>query len=391
MSYDFDRLPARRGTGCEKWEKYDADVLPMWVADMDFASPEPVVRALRQRVEHGFFGYPGDHEGMDDLRQVIVERLAARYNWQVQPEELFFLPGVITGFDLACHTLSAPRDGVLVQTPVYPPMLKAAKMTGRSPQAMQLTHTSDGSYVIDWDAFESAFTDQTGLFILCNPHNPVGRVFRRDELERMAQACLRRGVLICSDEIHCDLLYSGQRHIPIASLDAEVARHTITLMAPSKTFNLAGLQLSIAIIQEPELRQRYRHSGKGLVPWVNLLARVAALAAYQEGTPWLEALLRYLEANRDFLYEYINHELPGIRMAKPEATYLAWLDCRGAGFQGSPHDFFLREARVALSDGALFGPGGEGFVRLNFGCPRSMLEEALERMMKAIELRASKI
>jgi len=289
MSYDFDTLPDRRGTGCEKWEHYDADVLPLWVADMDFASPEPVIQALRQRVEHGFFGYPADHEGMDELREAIVQRLAERYNWQVQPEELFFLPGVVTGFDLACHTLSAPRDGVLVQSPVYPPMWKAAGMTGKSPQSMQLTYGLDGSYSVDWEAFEAAFTDQTGLFILCNPHNPVGRAFRRDELEHMAQACLRHNVLICSDEIHCDLVYSGQRHIPMASLDPEIARHTITLMAPSKTFNLAGLQLSFAIIQDAELRQRYRHSGKGLVPWVNLLARVAALAAYQEGGRWLEA------------------------------------------------------------------------------------------------------
>ncbi len=302
----------------------------------------------------------------------------------MQPEDLVFLPGVITGFDLACHTLKPSRRGVLVQTPIYPPMLVAAKNTGRLPQEMQLTRLEDGSYSVDWEAFESAFTEKTGLFILCNPHNPTGRVFRRDELERMAEICLRRDVLICSDEIHADLVYPGHPHIPIASLDPEIARHTITLMAPSKTFNLAGLQCSFAIIPNQSLRRRYIASSKGLVSWVNLFGRLAALAAYREGRDWLDQLLTYLQGNRDFLYNYIKAEMPQLSLARPEGTYLAWLDCRQANLPANPYEFFLENARVALGDGRLFGLGGEGFVRLNFGCPRSILKEALNRMKMSL-------
>ena len=384
MQYDFNTLHHRRGTDCEKWDLYDEDVLPLWVADMDFRSPEPVIRTLAERVEHGFFGYPNDYPHVTDLREAIIDWLAQRHGWQVQPEDLVFLPGVITGFDLACHTLKPSRRGVLVQTPIYPPMLGAAKNTGRLPQEMQLTHLKDGSYSVDWGAFESAITEKTGLFILCNPHNPTGRVFRRDELERMAEICLSRGVLICSDEIHADLVYPGHLHIPIASLDPEIARHTITLMAPSKTFNLAGLQCSFAIIPNQSLRRRYVASSKGLVSWVNLFGRTAALAAYREGRSWLDQLLVYLQGNRDFMYSYIKAEMPQLSLARPEGTYLAWLDCRPANLPVNPYEFFLENARVALGDGRLFGPGGDDFVRLNFGCPRSILEEALSRMKMSL-------
>ncbi len=380
MQYDFDTLPQRRGTDCEKWDLYDEDVLPLWVADMDFRSPEPVIRTLAERVEHGFFGYPNDYTQVIELRQAIIDWIEQRHGWQVQPEDLVFLPGVITGFDLACHTLKPSRRGVLVQTPIYPPMLGAAKNTGRLPQEAQLTRLEDGSFAVDWDAFESAITEKTGLFILCNPHNPTGRVFRRDELERMAEICLSRDVLICSDEIHADLVYPDHSHIPIASLDPEIARRTITLMAPSKTFNLAGLQCSYAIIPNQSLRRRYIASSKGLVSWVNLLGRTAALAAYREGRDWLEQLLTYLQGNRDFLYNYIKAEMPQLCLARPEGTYLAWLDCRQANLPADPYKYFLETARVALGDGRMFGPGGDGFVRLNFGCPRSILEEALNRM-----------
>ncbi len=384
MQSDFDAIPSRRGTDCEKWDLYDEDVLPLWVADMDFRSPEPVIRALTDRIEHGFFGYPDDYKHATDLSAAVRDWLAARHNWRVQPEDLVFLPGVITGFDLACHTLKPPRRGVLVQTPVYPPMLGAAKNTHRLPQEAQLARLADGSYAVDWDAFESAITAKTGLFILCNPHNPTGRVFRQDELQRMAEICLRHGVLLCSDEIHADLVYPGQRHIPIASLDPEIARQSITLMAPSKTFNLAGLQCSFAVIPNPSLRRRFIASGQGLVSWVNLLGRAAAIAAYRHGSEWLDQLLLYLQGNRDFLFDYVRGEMPQLSMAKPEGTYLAWLDCRQAGLPTAPYDFFLEKARVALNDGRKFGPGGEGFVRLNFACPRSVLVEALERMKQAL-------
>lgn len=384
MKYNFGEIPARRGTDSAKWETYDEDVLPMWVADMDFLSPPEVIQALRERVEHGVYGYPTEKKYLDELRQAIRDWVKERHNWRIQPEDLVFLPGVIIGFHIASYTLRAPRKGVFAQTPVYSWIWQAARNTRRLRQEMELSLNPDGIYTIDWEAFESGLTDQTGMFLLCNPHNPVGRAFQQDELARMAEACLRRGVTICSDEIHCDLIYPGQQHIPIASLDPEIAQKTITLMAPSKTFNLAGLQLAFAIIQNPSLRRRYQRASQALVHPPNVLSRASALVAYRHGREWLDQLLTYLQANRDYLYETVQNELPGVSMASPEATYLAWLDCRAAGLPDNPGKFFLDKARVALSDGAGFGQGGEGFVRLNFGCPRSMLQEALKRMESAI-------
>jgi cystathionine beta-lyase len=381
MPCDFDFLPDRRNSECAKWRQYDDDVLPMWVADMDFLSPEPVVRALRERVEHGIFGYPCEP---DELRQVIIDHLANKYHWNVNAEDVLIMPGVVNGFNLASQAIARPGEAVLIQTPVYPPFFSAQEHAGATSQQVELTRQENGSYSIDFEQFEQTITGQTRIFILCNPHNPVGRAFRMDELEKMAEICLRHGVTICSDEIHCDLVFSGHTHIPIASLDPEIARHTITLMAPSKTYNIAGLSCSFAIIQDKDLRRTFLKAGRGLVGGVNILGQVAALAAFKDGQPWLDELLCYLQANRDFLYEYVNQELPGISMGLPEATYLAWLDCRQSGIQGSPHDFFLENARVAMNKGDDFGANGQGFVRMNFGCPRPMLVEALERMKKAL-------
>lgn len=391
MKYDFDHLPNRRANPCEKWHKYAEDVIPMWIADMDFPSPEVVQQALRERVDSGDFGYPvgisGSPKELVELRQLIVERMMARYAWRIAPGDIIFFPGVITGFNLACHALAAPDGGVLVQTPVYTPILTAASNTGCLPQEMELTRSQDGRYTVDWQAFRSALDDQTRLFVLCNPHNPVGRVFSEAELSRMAEACLERGVVICSDEIHCDLVYPGAGHIPIASLSPEIAQNTITLMAPSKTFNLAGLQCSFAIIQNADLRRKYLAARQGLVPWVNSFGIAAAQAAYQGGQEWLDQLLDYLVGNREALVDYVQTRLPAIKVAKPEATYLAWLDCREVNIAGNPSEFFLGSARVALGDGQAFGHGGEGFVRLNFGCPQPLLMEALERMKTALEER----
>ncbi len=381
MNYNFDFLPDRLHTESVKWRVFDEDVLPMWVADMDFRSPEPVIEALRERVSHGVFGYAME---LPELRATIQDHLAARYDWTVKPEEIVLVPGVVKGFNLACHMFSAEGGSAMIQTPVYFPFLSAPANAGLTRQEMELSRREDGSYEIDYDLFEQTITSQTRLFILCNPHNPVGRVFRRDELERMAEICLRHNVMICSDEIHCDLIFSGQRHYPLATLSPEIAQNTITLMAPSKTYNIAGLDCSFAVIQNPDLRKRFQAAGKGLTGHVNLMGLVAALAAYQGGQEWLDQALRYMEANRDYLCQAVNQELPGVRMASPEGTYLAWLDCREAGIEGSPHKFFLEQARVALNEGASFGKGGEDFVRLNFGCPRSMLEEALTRMKNAL-------
>ncbi|HEX7976341.1 MAG TPA: PatB family C-S lyase [Anaerolineales bacterium] len=387
MKYNFDQFPARRSTESIKWNAFPPDVLPMWVADMDFVSPAPVIQALRNRVEHGIFGYPQGivpyGSVLPELQQAVVAWLSGRYGWQVLPEDLMLVPGVVTGVNLACHALATPGGGVVVETPVYTPILEAPKNAGMIRQGVELVRLPDGSNGIDWDAFERAFTPETRLFILCNPHNPLGRVFTAEELARMADICLEHGVMMCSDEIHCDLTYSDSRHIPLASLSPEIARNTITLIAPSKTFNLAGLECSIAVIPDAELRKKYAQSGKGLASWVNLMGQVAAQAAYSEGQEWLDQLLVYLEDNRDFLMKFVQQELPGVQMVQPEATYLAWLDCRETEIE-NPYRFFLEKARVACNDGKTFGQGGDGFVRLNFGCPRAMLAEALERMQQAL-------
>lgn len=383
MSYNFDQFVDRSRTESLKWRLYGDEVLPLWVADMDFLSPEPVIRALHQRVEQGVFGYGLI---MPELGEVVVERLYSLYGWRVSPEALVFLPGVVPGFNLACRAVTSPGDGVLVQTPVYPPILRAPANAGLSCDEMELTRRADGYYEIDFDLFEDTITGRTRVFILCNPHNPVGRVFRREELERMAEICLRHDMVICSDEIHCDLVFAGHQHIPIASLAPEIGERTITLMAPSKTYNIAGLKCSVAIIENAELREKFNAARAGLVGGVNVLGYTAALAAYRDGQAWLEEVLRYLEANRDFLLRYVSERLPGITMVSPEGTFLGWLDCRQAGIPGNPHEFFLREAKVALNDGATFGRGGEGFVRLNFACPRSTLLEALNKMEKALRI-----
>ena len=390
MSQNFDQLIERRSTESYKWRTYPEDVLPLWVADMDFMSPEPVRRALRELVDRGVFGYPrGLHDDTSDLpeyTQTIVERLHDRYAWHVEPQDVIFVPGIVVGFNAVCHMFRAQGGSIAVQPPVYTPILEAPQTASLTRNEALLAHQSDGTYAVDWDQFTAALQADTRAFILCNPHNPVGRVFRRDELERMAELCLTRDVLICSDEIHGDLIYQGQQHLPIASLDPEIAQHTITFFAPSKTFNLPGLQASVVIIQNTELRQRYQAARQKLLPWVNLMGLTAMQAAYHAGQPWLDELLLYLEANRDFVYDFVTNELPGLTMAQPEGTYLAWLDCRGAQLE-DPFQFFLNQAKVALSDGKSYGAGGLGFVRLNFGCPRVTLEEALQRMKVALSSR----
>ena len=386
MTYDLDQPIDRRRSDSVKWNHYDSDVVPLWVADMDFLSPEPVRRALHERIEHGVFGYGRDSR---ELCDVVVQRLQGLYGWSVSPEALVLMPGVVAGFNLAVRAVTSPGDGVLIQTPVYPPFLRAAANAGCTSDEMELTRQSDGRYAVDFEQFERTVTARTRIFILCNPHNPVGRVFTREELGRMAEICLRYNMVICSDEIHCDLTFPGHQHVPIASLSPEIEQRTITLLAPSKTFNIPGLHCSVAVVPDEGLRRRLCGARAGLVDEVNVLGLVAALAAYRDGQPWLEQVLRYLEANCDSLRQYLAEHMPAIHMAKPEGTYLGWLDCRRLGVEGSPFDFFLKQARVALGDGALFGRGGEGFVRLNFGCRRATLLDALEKMRRAVTGRGS--
>jgi cystathionine beta-lyase len=385
MSYDFDTLPNRRGSDSAKWSYMEPDVLPLFVADMDFRSPEPVIRALHERVEHGYFGYVAESK---ELKDIICQRLARLYQWDVKPEHIHFLPGLVSGLNLAARAIGQPGDGVLVNTPVYHPFLYAIQNQERTADIAPLRYVTDNgsaTYEIDFDAIEAAVTPRTRLFMFCNPHNPIGRVYRRPELERLAAVALRHDLVICSDEIHSDILYDGHRHIPIAALAPEIAERTLTLMAPSKTFNLPGLGCGYAIASNPDLLNRLKKAGEGITGHHNPMGFAAAIAAYREGQPWLDALLQYLTANRDYLAAQIAEHFPAMRMSQMEGTYLAWLDCRAMDIPGVPCEFFLKEARVGFSDGAMFGQAGEGFVRLCIASPRAMLDEGLERMQAALE------
>lgn len=381
---DFDQVINRRNTESVKWHVYDQDVLPMWLADMDIRAPQPVIQALRDRVDHGIFGYGFPPEG---LREAILQHLADFQGWLLKPEDIDFVCGVVTGFTHAIYSLTEPGDQVLIQTPVYPPILKAPVMTGRKCVQNPLIRCDDGSYTIDFDDFARKAASGVKLFILCNPHNPVGRVFTREELTKMAEICLQNDVQICSDEIHGDLIFSGYQHIPIASLSPEIAQRTVTYFAPSKTYNVAGLSTSVFVVQNPELKKQLCETMPMLLGHPNILGLHAAQAAYQDGRAWLAELLVYLESNRDYLVDFVTRQLPGIHIWKPEGTFLGWLDCRQLDVE-SPYAFFLEEARVGLNDGRTFGEPGRGFLRMNFGCPRSTLREALARIQAALEERS---
>lgn len=385
MAHGFDQVLGRRDSDSLKWRKFGADVLPMWVADMDFRSPEPVIQALRERIDQGFFGYP--LEPLPEVVESVTGYLLQHHGWQVAPEAVVLLPGLIPAFNVACRAVTQPGDGVLVQVPTYPPLLQCPKNLGLTRDEALLVRGPSGAYESDWDSFESAIHARTRVLLLSNPHNPLGRVFRRDELARMAEISLRHGLTIVSDEIHCDLVFRGHPHVSIATLSPEVAARTITFMSPSKTFNLAGMKMAFAIIPDAALRERFLAARMDMLASPNILGGVAMQAAYRDGGPWLRELMEYLEANRDFLADFVQRYLPGVRMTMPEATYLAWLDCREAGLGGNATAFFLEHARVALSPGESFGRGGEGFVRLNFGCPQALLSEGLERMRQALERR----
>jgi cystathionine beta-lyase len=316
---------------------------------------------------------------------VLQEWLLRRFGWRVPADALVFMPGVVTAFNVACRAYCDPGDGVLVQSPVYPPMRTAPANFALTCDEMELTRGPDGRYSVDYAVMNATIRDRTRLFLLCNPHNPTGRAFTEEELARMAEVSLARGLVICSDEIHCDLIYPPYRHLPVASLDREISRRSVTVMAPSKTFNIPGLGFSFAIIEDRDLRKQYKAAARDIVPHINALGYTAAMAAYTEGESWLEACIEYLQANRDYLAQFVAERMPGVRIALPEATYLAWLDFSGAGLGEDPQKFFLQRAGVALNEAAPFGPGSEGFGRLNFACPRSLLTEALERMERALK------
>ncbi len=393
-TYNFDTIINRRGTNSAKYDIFEsAEVISMWVADMDFAVPDAITQAIAQRLEHPVFGYTMD---APELRDVLQARLARLYNWHIQKEDIVFLPGVVAALNAAMRAVSQPGDNVLMNTPIYPPFLLSPQQNGLTTNIVPLIATEQNGhlhYTVDFDAFELAINTGTKLFALCSPHNPTGRVWTPEELRRMAEICIAHGVVICSDEIHADLVF--QPHTPLAAISEEIAQNTITLMAPSKTFNIPSLGFSFAVIQNAELRQKFVNAESFVVPHVGILGYAAAYGAYTGGDEWLAQMMDYLRVNRDITTQFITDNMPQIKTTHPEGTYLSWLDCRALP-TGNADDtqagdimnwvepFFLKNADVALNNGTLFGTEGVGFARLNFALPRARLVQALERMKHAL-------
>lgn len=382
MNHNFDLLLDRRHSDSVKWNLFPADVLPFWVADMDFISPPEVTEALLERARQPHYGYAGDNK---ELKQAIVKWLQDSFGWAVQEDWLMFLPGVVVGINNAAQALIEPGQSLAIQVPVYPPFLHVAELAGVKQTSMELIRDEAGHYVIDWEAFERSLAPGTGMVLICSPHNPVGRVWSRDELERISALCLERGIPVCSDEIHGDLVFPGVQHIPFGSLNEAAAMNSVTLMAPSKSFNIPGLCFSFAVVPNPEIRKKMAKARRGLVGGVNLMGEAAALAAYRHGRPWLNEVMAYIKANYDHVVDFIARELPGCRTTVAEGTYLMWIDCRALNIPADDlGKYVLERGRIALSDGAMFGQGGKGFLRMNIACPRSQLDEGLRRLVRAL-------
>ncbi len=385
MSFDFDTIPQRHGTDSQKWQKYAGkDILPMWVADMDFRSSPAILAALHERVEHGIFGYA---RPTASTVSAVTDALASRYNWSIDPAWIVWLPGLVCGLNVTAQAFAQPGEEVLTLTPVYPPFMTAPKNSGRVSVTVPFALNSSSvpaRWEVDWEALERAVTPKTRLFFLCNPHNPLARVWRREELVRLGEFCTRHDLVLCSDEIHCDLILDPSLpHIPSATLSPELAARSITLMAPSKTYNVPGLGTSFAIISDATLRARFVRATAGIVAEVTTLGFAACEAAYRDSEPWRQDLLAYLRGNRDFLLDFLSRELPGLHVAAPiEATYLAWINVESLRLD-DPISHFEQHG-VGLSDGTFFGAQRGSHVRINLGCPRATLAEALQRIKAAV-------
>ncbi len=391
MEHDFDEIISRTGTHSVKWDHRvehcgRSDVLPMWVADMDFRSPPAVRTALKRAVEHGVFGYTARSERYE---RAIRGWLFDRHGWGVDPEWILYSPGVMPGVSYAIQAFSEPGDKVIVQSPVYPPFFGVIRENDRRVGENPLVLVDD-HYQMDMDDLERQLAeDRTRILLLCSPHNPVGRVWHYKELERVGELCEKHDVLIISDEIHGDIVYPGAEHVPVASLDPDFQEITVTLTGPGKTFNVQGLISAFAVIPNDDLRKAFeRVLKRNWVTLENALSIYACEVAYEEGAPWLDELLTYLNGNRAYLLDHIQDHCPGIRAIQPEGTYVAWLDCRELGLDDNElRDFFVDEAGVCPNSGVTFGAPGSGFMRLNFGCPRARLREGLDRISAALQAR----
>jgi cystathionine beta-lyase len=384
MKFDFDATPDRRGTDSQKWQRFEGrDVLPLWVADMDFVSPPAVVQALRRRVDHGVFGYARPTKS---TIEAVTTALEVRYGWTIDPAWLVWLPGLVCGLNVAAIAFASTGDEILCLAPVYPPFTSAPKNQGRVsvPVPLRLETgavPAKSRWLIDWEALERAVTPRTKVFYLCHPHNPIARIWEKEEIARIAEFCSRHNLVLCSDEIHCDLILDPSiRHVPAAKVGSN---RLITLMAPSKTYNMPGLGTSFAIISDPAMRAQFVRATAGIVAEVNALGYAACEAAYRDSEPWRQALLAYLRDNRDFLLDTLAREIPKLRVEAPiEATYLAWINVAALHLP-RPASHFEKHG-VGLSDGVPFMDPPGSHVRLNFGCARSTLAEALRRMRIAV-------
>jgi cystathionine beta-lyase len=388
-TFNFDERIERNGSNCFKWDFApkifgSSDILPMWVADMDFKSPPEVVDALSERVGHGIFGYGARP---DSYYASFIAWAKKRYNFEIDKEHIQFSPGIVPALSLCVAAFTAPGDGVIIQPPVYPPFAGVVKDWGRKVLENNLKQSADGgAYGIDFADLEAKAKSGAKMLFLCAPHNPVGRVWRAEELERVLDICVKNNILVVSDEIHADIIYSGNRHICPATVSKKAADKMITLMSPSKTFNITGLSISSAVISDKKLREAFSAQTERLhISQTNVFGITAFEAAYTHGERWLAALLEYLENNRDHALEFISRELPQLTAIKPESTFLMWINFEKMGMkQDKLNEFIIKKARLGLNDGAAFGAAGNGFMRLNFACPRAVLDEGLSRLKNAV-------
>ena len=391
MKYDFNQICDRKNTNCFKWDFIQSifgndDVIPMWVADMDFPVATPIVEALKRRVEHEFYGYT---KASTDVIRSVVDRMWDKYAWKIKPEWVVFTPGVVPALNISVRMLTHPGDEIILQEPVYYPFFPAVTFSGCQIVNNQLK-LINGRYEMDYEDLEHQFHARIGMLpvpnrikaiMLCNPHNPVGRLWSKEELTKLGDIAIKHGVVVISDEIHCELLFKDHQHTPFASISEEFEQNSIVCMSPSKTFNLAGLEVSSIIIPNKKLRHLFINTRTGILPEPNLFGYTALEAAYRFGDEWLDQLLDYLQGNLDFLLKYFANRIPKIKVIKPQGTYLIWLDCRDLGMDDMTLRNFMRDkAKVGFDDGFLFGSGGSGFQRMNIACPRPILEEALIRI-----------
>jgi cystathionine beta-lyase len=387
MSHPFDAISMEtlKARQCNKWTRYGEDVLPLWVADMDFPTSDKIVAAMQARADSSNLGYPmGGYTGAGEpgVAEAIIKRQAG-YHWQLEEEDIWLINGIVPGLFLGAMAFASPGEEIIMQTPIYPPFMYAVEKTGRTPVYNPMNFDGE-NWQIDFDALEALVTPSSRVFMLCNPHNPVGRVFRRDELEKLADFALRHRLWVISDELHCDLRFDGHEHIPFASLNEDIAQRTLTLFGPTKTFNIAGLKIGIAVSQNHALLARFQAAAPALITPPNVIAQAAIQAAFNEAGDWLESTLTYLDGNRHFVADFVKEHLPGVRYGGTEGTYLAWLDFNNLGLGENLETFLLETCKVGLNPGPSFGPGGEGFARLNFATTREVVSEALGRIENGI-------